>query len=88
MESLGKLLNQKIETDFINVVKITQVGEVDYIFHFYNTYSGKRWVFKVYKPLFDKGMEIRKKIELEITTSADEEEEGVKVNGSETDIFI
>lgn len=86
MENIGKLLNQKIETDFINVVKITQVGDVDYIFHFFNTYSGKRWVFKVYKPLFDKGMEIRREIELEVQTSEDEDEDVVKENGAE--LFI
>ena len=85
MEGIEKLL-QNIETDFINVVKITQVGEVDYIIHLFNTYSGKRWVFKVYKPLFDKGMEIRKIINLEIQTSEDAENEEVKEKGAE--IFI
>ncbi len=74
---------KKIETDFVNIVKITQVGEVDYIFHFFNTYSGKRWVFKLYKLLFDTGFEIRKIIPLEITTSSDEKDKEVKENGAE-----
>jgi len=71
-----------IETDFINVVKITQVGEIDYIIHLYNTYSGKRWVFKVYKDLFDKGMEIKNVIDLSIETPENKEENEVKENGA------
>ena len=67
-----------VETDFINIIKITQVGEVDYVMHLFNTYSNKAWVFKIYKPLFDKGMEIRKIIELKITTSEEEDEEEKK----------
>ncbi len=74
---------KEIETDFVNIVKITQVGEVDYIFHFFNTYSGKRWVFKLYKLLFDTGFEIRKIIPLEITTSSDKEDKEVKEAGAE-----
>lgn len=63
-----------IETDFVNIVKITQVADVDYIIHFFNTYSNKAWVFKVYKSLFDKGMEIRKLSPLDITVSNSEDE--------------
>jgi len=44
---------------FINVVKITEVKDFDYIIHFYNSFSKKTFVFKVYKDLFDKAMEIR-----------------------------
>ena len=73
-----------IEARFVNIVKITQVGDFDYIIHFFNTYSGERWVFRVYKVLFDKGMEIRRKIKLEVVTSEEEkerkaEEKGVKI---------
>lgn len=85
MEDIKKLL-KTIETDFINVVKITQVGEVDYVLHLFNTYSGKRWVFRIYKALFDKGMEIRRKIKIEIETSEDNENKVVKENGAE--LFI
>jgi len=60
-----------IETNFINMVKITQVGDVDYILHLFNTYSNEAWVFKIYKPLFDKGMEIRKVLPFTITTTED-----------------
>ena len=84
MEGIEKLL-KSIETDFINVIKITQVGEVDYILHLFNTYSGKRWVFKIYKPLFDKGMEIRRKIEL--TIQAQEDEEVTEVKEDEPEMY-
>ena len=70
-----KKTKSSIETDFINVVKITQVGNVDYVMHLFNTYSNKVWIFRIYKPLFDKGMEIRTKMPLKIITSADEKEE-------------
>ena len=53
---------------FINVVKITEVKGFDYIVHFQNTFSGEAFVFKVYKELFDKAMEIRDIDELKITT--------------------
>jgi len=83
---LKSLKNRKykkngVETNFINIVRITQVGEYDYIIHLFNTYSDEAWVFKIYKPLFDKGMEIRNIIDLKIITSEDEAD--TKVKGAE-----
>lgn len=73
---------KEIKATFVNIVKITQVDEIDYIFHFFNTYSGERWVFKLYKALFDKGFEIRKIVPLEVTTSEDEEDKEVEGTGA------
>ena len=84
MKNILKALKNKkyktngIEANFINIVKITQVGEFDYILHLFNTYSDEAWVFKIYKPLFDKGMEIRRKIDLKIVTSDDKEDKKEK----------
>jgi len=65
----------KIQTDFINAVRITEVKDVDYILHFYNSYSGKAWVFKLYKDLFDKAMEDRSIVPLEPKSGEEAEEE-------------
>ena len=73
MVTLQEIL--KTKTDFVNGVKITEAEGLDYVFHFYNSYSGKAWVFMLHKELFDKGMEIRKIIPLEIRTSEEIEEE-------------
>jgi len=70
-----------IKATFVNIVKITQVGDVDYIFHFFNTYSGERWVFKLYKVLFDTGFDVRKIIPLEVTIAEGEDDKEVKENG-------
>ena len=84
MKNLLKSLKNKkykkngVETNFINIVKITQVGECDYILQLFNTYSDEAWVFKIYKQLFDKGMEIRNIIDLKIITSEDEADKKVK----------
>ena len=67
-----------VETTFINIVRIIEVTDIDYIIHFINTYNGKIYVFKVYKELFDKAMEVRKVIDLDITITSDEE---IKKNG-------
>lgn len=68
-----------LETDFINLVKITEVKDVDYIIHLFNSYSGKAYVFKVYKDLFDKAMEIRKINPLDITVTNDKDKEKEKI---------
>lgn len=65
----------EIEATFINFVKVTEVDSVDYIVHLMNTYTGKTWVFKIYKNLWDKAMEIRKVVPLDITVSNWEKEE-------------
>ena len=67
-----------VETDFINLVKITEVKDIDYIIHFLNTYTGKAYVFKVYKELFDKAMEVRTINNLDVTITSDKEEEEKK----------
>ena len=72
-------------TDFINVVKITEVKGFDYIIHFFNSFSNKAFVFKVYKDLFDKAMEIRDVDELTIKTGEEvtsEIKKGKKVKGN------
>lgn len=69
----------EIEATFINFVKVTEVDSVDYIVHLMNTYTGKTWVFKIYKNLWDKSMEIRKVVPLDITvTNAEKELEKLK----------
>lgn len=68
----------ELKANFVNIVRITEVRDIDYIIQFFNTYSGESYVFKVYKELFDKAMEIRKIIDLEITVAKDEEEIGEK----------
>ncbi len=64
----------EIEATFINFVKITEVDGIDYIVHLLNNYTGKTWVFKIYKSLWEKAMEIRKVVPLEVTVSNLEEE--------------
>ena len=64
----GKDNTEKPLATFINVVKITEVKGFDYIIHFQNTFDGKAFVFKIYKDLFDKAMEVRDIDELKITT--------------------
>jgi len=59
---------------FINVVKITEVEGVDYIVHLMNNYTGENWVFKIYKSLWDKSMEIRTVVPLEVTITSLEKE--------------
>ena len=65
---INKDNTEKPLATFINVVKITEVKGFDYIVHFQNTFSGKAFVFKIYKDLFDKAMEVRDIDELKITT--------------------
>ena len=65
----------KIRTDFINAVKITEVKDVDYILHLYNSYSGEAWVFKIYKALLDKAMGDRSILPLEPKSRKEAEEE-------------
>lgn len=67
-----------VETDFINLVKITEVKDIDYVIHLLNTYTGKAWVFKIYKELFDKAMEVRTINNLDVTITSDKEEEEKK----------
>ena len=61
------------EVNFINIVKIIEVKDIDYIIQFVNNYNSKVYVFKVYKELFDKAMEVRKVSELEITVTNDKQ---------------
>jgi len=65
------IVPSKVKAEFINFVKIVEVKDIDYIIHFINIYNGKTYVFKVYKELFDKAMEVRKVSELEITVTND-----------------
>lgn len=70
---------EKALATFVNVVKITEVKGFDYIIHFYNSFSGKAFVFKVYKVLFDKAMEIRDINELDIKTGEEVEEKETEI---------
>lgn len=77
---------QPVETDFVNLVKITEVKDVDYIIHLFNSYSGKAYVFKIYKDLWDKAMEIRTIEDLDITVTDDKEKEKEKQEQEEEKI--
>ncbi|KKM16489.1 hypothetical protein LCGC14_1685410 [marine sediment metagenome] len=59
---------------FINIVKITEIKDIDYIVHLINTFSGESWVFKIYKDLWESAMEIRKIDKLSIITSKEDED--------------
>jgi len=72
-------LEENTETNFVNIIRILEIEDMDYIFQFFNIYTGKRWVFKVYKALFDKAMEVRKVSPMNIKLiNEEEEEEGKK----------
>jgi len=62
-----------VESTFINIVKITEIKDVDYIIHLVNTYTGKMWVFKIYKDLWESAMRVRSIEPLNIDITDDEE---------------
>jgi len=72
---VGKDNTEKPLATFINIVKITEVNGFDYTIHFYNSFSDKTFVFRVYKDLFDKAMKIRTVSELDIKTGEEVESE-------------
>ena len=74
--------------DFVNLVKIIEVRDIDYIVQFINNYNSKVYVFKVYKELFDKAMEVRKIIDLDITVTSDKIEEDMKEKKIENDVAM
>ena len=76
------------EVAFINIVKIVEIKDIDYVIHFINTYSGKTYVFKVYKELFDKAMGVRSVIELDVTITSDKTEEVLKKKKLEPDVAM
>jgi hypothetical protein len=73
---------------FVNLVKIIEVTDIDYIIHFYNTYSKQEFIFRVYKKLLDKAMEIRKIIDLEVTVAGKQDEETGRQEGEGATLFI
>lgn len=73
-----RLIVVDVESTFINIVKITEIKDIDYIVHLVNTYTGKAYVFKIYKDLWESAMRVRKIDKLEITITDDEEEEKEK----------
>jgi len=79
-------LEEKTEANFINIVKILEIEDMDYTFQFFNIYTGKRWVFKIYKDLFDKSMEVRKISPMDIRIIDDEEES--KKKGKDNGVMI
>jgi len=80
-------LEEKTEANFINIVKVLEIEDMDYTFQFYNIYNGKRWVFKIYKALFDKSMEIRKISPMNIKI-IDEEKEKKKIEKDNNGVMI
>ena len=66
------------KTNFMNVIRITEVKDIDYILQFLNNFNGESFVFKVYKDVFDKAMEIRTIIDLKVQVTSDKEEEELK----------
>ena len=68
---VGKDNTEKAVTTFINMLKITEVKDFEYTIHFHNTFSNKVFIFRIYKELFDKAMEIRDIDELNIKTGKD-----------------
>jgi len=79
-------LEEKTEANFINIVKVLEIEDMDYTFQFFNIYTGKRWVFKIYKALFDKSMEVRKISHMDIRIIDDEEES--KKKGKDNGVMI
>lgn len=78
----------KVKAEFINFVKIVEVKDIDYVIHFINTYNGKTYVFKVYKELFDKAMEVRRVQELDVTVTSDKIKEDSKKKDIEPDVAM
>ncbi len=79
---------QLVEARFINLVRITEVKDIDYIIHLFNSYSGEAYVFKIYKALWEKAMEIRTIEDLDITVSDDKEERSKKEQAKITSAYI
>lgn len=78
----------KPKCEFINFVKIVEVKDIDYVIHFINTYNGETYIFKVYKELFDKAMEVRRVTDLDITTISDKQKEDMKKEDMKPDVAM
>ncbi len=74
------------ESTFINIVKITEIKDVDYIVHLVNTYSGKMYVFKIYKDLWESAMKARSIDPLVVTITDDDKEKEKKKKEKEDKI--
>jgi len=53
-------------SDFIDGIRIIEIKGVDYIFTFYNGFTGNAYVFKLYKEVFDTMMKERRIIDLKV----------------------
>ena len=53
-------------TDFVDALKITEIRDRDYIFTFFNGFTGNAYVFRLYKEVFDKMYENRTIIDMKV----------------------
>lgn len=53
-------------TDFVDALKITEIRDRDYMFTFFNGFTGNAYVFRIYKEVFDKMMEARQIIDMKV----------------------
>jgi len=66
-------MSENVDATFINIVKITEIKDIDYLIQLVNTYNGKVWVFKIYKDLWESAMRVRSIEPLQVTITDDEE---------------
>jgi len=64
---------ENVDATFINIVKITEIKDIDYLVQLVNTYNGKVWVFKIYKELWESAMRARSIEPLTVDITDDEE---------------
>ena len=53
-------------TDFVDALKITEIRDRDYLFTFFNGFTGNAYVFRIYKEVFDKMYEARQIIDMKV----------------------
>lgn len=53
-------------TDFIDALKITEIRDRDYIFTFFNGFTGNAYVFRIFKEVFDKMYDNRVIIDMKV----------------------
>ena len=53
-------------TDFVDALKITEIRDRDYIFTFFNGFTGNAYVFRIFKEVFDKMYENRMIIDMKV----------------------
>ena len=53
-------------TDFVDALKITEIRDRDYIFTFFNGFTGNAYVFRIFKEVFDKMYENHMIIDMKV----------------------